>query len=57
MNKDPLTGFDISGMVQHLVSRNPVKNQSDSSLPINSFRHGRQKSFGKVDQLCLSLVF
>jgi len=57
MNKDPLTGFNISGMAQHLVSRSPVKDQSDSSLPINSFRHGHQKSFGKVDQLCLSLVF
>jgi hypothetical protein len=36
MNKDLLTGFDTSGMVQHLVSRDPIKDQRDGSLQINS---------------------
>jgi hypothetical protein len=36
MNKDLLTGFDTSGMVQHLVSRDPIKDQRDDSHQINS---------------------
>ena len=28
--------WSASGMVEHLVSRNPVEDQSDSSLQINS---------------------
>jgi hypothetical protein len=36
MNKDFLTGFDMSGMMQHLVSRDPIKDQRDGSLQINS---------------------
>src|SRR5215475_9057464 len=57
MNKDLVTGFNMSSMVQHLVSRDPVKDQRDSSLQINSFGNAHQKSFGKVDQLSLSIVF
>jgi hypothetical protein len=32
MNKDLLTGFDTSGMMQHLVSRDPIKDQRDAAF-------------------------
>src|SRR5215813_1771114 len=57
MNKDLVTGLNMSNTVQHLVSRDPVKDQRDSSLQINSFGNAHQKSFGKIDQLGLSFVF
>jgi hypothetical protein len=39
MNKDLLTGFDTSGMMQHLVSRDPIKDQRDQ--PSDQLRRER----------------
>jgi hypothetical protein len=56
MNEDLLIGCDVSGAVQHLIGRDPVEDQGDSSLSVYSFGHGYQIFFWKIDQFSLSLV-
>src|SRR5271156_5932881 len=56
MNEDLLTGCDVSGAVQHLIGRDPVEDQGDSSLSVYSFGHAYQIFFWKIDQFSLSLV-
>jgi len=45
---DLLSGCDVSGAVQHLIRRNPIEDQGNRDLSVNSTRHAYQVFLGEV---------